>query len=68
MEIDKTNLHAVLYALGELKAYKTLSNMERNDAIEAMNKLNSNGINLSFIFTEVKIMILFCQKNLLMNS
>ena len=54
MEIDKTNLHAVLYALGELKAYKTLSNMERNDAIEAMNKLNSNGINLSFIFTEVK--------------
>jgi len=28
--------------------------MERNDAIEAMNKLNSNGINLSFIFTEVK--------------
>ena len=54
MEIDKINLHAVLYALGELKAYKTLSNMERNDAIEAMNKLNSNGINLSFIFTEVK--------------
>ena len=51
MEIDKTNLHAVLYALGELKAYKTLSNMERNDAIEAMNKLNSNRINLSFIFT-----------------
>ena len=32
MEMDKPNLQAVLYALGELKAYKTLSNVERNDA------------------------------------
>ena len=35
METDKRNLNAVLYALGELEAYKTLSNSERNVAIEA---------------------------------
>ena len=54
METDKTNLNAVLYALGELKTYKTLSNSERNVAIEAMNNLNSTGIDLGFVFTDVK--------------
>ena len=54
METDKRNLNAVLYALGELEAYKTLSNSERNVAIEAMDNLNSNGIDLGFVFTDVK--------------
>jgi hypothetical protein len=54
MDKIKQNLQTILYLLEEYDQTHTLSNFDRNMAIQSMTELNENNIELDLTFNEVE--------------